>query len=336
MIALERRYVLLLRLLPKDYRQEWEQDMLATFLQSEHARLPDDEADLDMYGPTYPRWAEIGSVARLAVGVRLGTAGPHPSPRAAAWGAAVRLVALIGLLVPAAFALAVVPTTLMSSLMVPRGQVVLTVGVGAGWIASFVCLVVGRQTWAKILAATAFLVTLVPSAIVQAVDGLQVVALVLPYWLGIAIPVVALVAWQPTVAVPSRWWLAALPAATAILIVVNVPAWFGVLVYWDLPGALCLAATLSAVALPAMARRHVVTALSGWLAVALLGTVAAIVRGLSLVWMLSTPASFEGFDYLTLGVAIQAAVAALVAALGVVHIRRLGRTISPGPSWLPE
>jgi hypothetical protein len=141
--------------------------------------------------------------------------------------------------------------------------------------------------------------------------------------------VVALVAWQPAVAAPSRWWLAALPAATAILIVVNVPAWFGVLVYWDLPGALCLAAALSAVALPAAARRQVITALSGWLAVALLGTVAAIARGLSLVWMVSTPANFDGFHYLMLGVAIQAGVAALVAVLGVVQVRRIGRTISP-------
>lgn len=328
MIALERRYVLLLRLLPLDYRQQWEQDMLATFLQGEHARLPDDEADLNMYGPAYPRWSDIFGVARLAVGVRLGTAGPHPSPRAAAWGAAVRLVALIGLLVPAAFSLVVVPTTLMSSLMVPHGRVVMTVGVGLGWIASYVCLVLGRQTWAKTLAAAAFLVTVVSSVILQAADWPQLVALVLPYWLGIAVPVVALVAWQPAVAVPSRWWLAVLPAATAIYVVVNVPAWFGVLVYWDLPGALCLAAALSAVALPAAARRQMITALSGWLAVALLGTVAAIARGLSLVSMLSTPANFEGSHYLILGVAIQAGVAALVAALGVVQGRKMGRTIS--------
>lgn len=329
MIGLERRYLLLLRLLPPDYRRQWEQDMLATFLQSEHARLPDDEADLDMYGPAYPRWSEIASVARLAVGVRLGTAGPHPSPREAAWGAAIRLIALIGLLVPAAFALVSVPTTSISSLMVPRSQVLVTVGLGLGWIASFVCLVLGRQKGAKALAATAFLVTLVSGAIVQAVDGMQVVALVLPYWLGIAVPVLALVAWQPVVAVPSRWWLAALPGATAILIVVNVPGWFGVLIYWDLPGALCLAAALSAVALPAMARRRLITALSGWLAVMILGAVAAVVRGLSLVWMLATPTSFEGFYYLTLGAAIQAGVAALVAALGLVQIWRMGRAASP-------
>lgn len=331
MIALERRYVLLLRLLPPDYRQQWEQDMLGTFLQSEHARLPDDEADLDIHGPAYPRWSDIFGVARLAVGVRLGTAGPHPAPRAAAWGAAVRLVALIGLLVPAAFSLVVLPTTVISSLVAPRDQVVLTVGVGVGWIASYVCLVLGRQMWAKTLAAAAFLVTVVSSVIFQAADGLQGVALVLalPYWWGIAVPVVALVAWQPAVAVPSRWWLAALPAATAIYVVVNLPAWFGVLVYWDLPGALCLAAALSAVALSSMARRQVITAWSGWLAVALLGTVAAIARGLSLLSMLSTPANFEGFHYLVLGVAIQAGVAALVAALGAVQVRRTGRTISP-------
>jgi hypothetical protein len=212
---------------------------------------------------------------------------------------------------------------------VPRGQVVLTVGLGLEWIASFVCLVLGRQTWAKRLAATVFLITLVSWAIVQAVDGMQVIALVLPYWLGIAVPVVALVAWQPAVPDPSRWWLAALPGATAILVVVNMPGWFGVLIYWDLPGALCLAAALSALALPAMARRGLITAMSGWLAVMILGAVAAVVRGLSLIWMLSAPASFEGFHYLTLGAAIQAGVAALMAAVGFVQIGRIGRTISP-------
>ncbi len=98
------------------------------------------------------------------------------------------------------------------------------------------CLVLGRQKWAETLAAAAFLVTVVSSVIVQAADGLQVLALVLPYWWGIAVPVATLVAWQPAVAAPSHWWLAVLPAATAILIVVNVPAWFGVLVYQDLPG----------------------------------------------------------------------------------------------------
>ncbi len=64
------------------------------------------------------------------------SAAVHPSPRAAARGAAVRLVASIGLLVPAAFALVAVPTTVISLLVVPRGQVVLTVGLGVGWIAS--------------------------------------------------------------------------------------------------------------------------------------------------------------------------------------------------------
>ncbi len=48
-----------------------------------------------------------------------------------------------------------------------------------------------------------------------------------------------------------------------------------------------------------------ITALSGALAVALLGTVAAIAAGLSLVSMLSTPVGFEGSHYLILGVAIK-------------------------------
>ncbi|MGI5269871.1 hypothetical protein ACQEUU_12035 [Nonomuraea sp. CA-218870] len=84
---LERRYRAVLRLLPESYRREREDEMAAAFLEAAgHAPDADNPR---------PRWDEVGSVLALAVRLRLG--GPDASPRAFAQGAAVRLMALLGL-----------------------------------------------------------------------------------------------------------------------------------------------------------------------------------------------------------------------------------------------
>lgn len=87
MILLERRYRSVLRMLPATYRAEREEEMVSAFMEA-CGDVPDEE------NPR-PRWGEIASVLGLAVRVRLGGAGA--GPRFAAWGAAVRLVALFGL-----------------------------------------------------------------------------------------------------------------------------------------------------------------------------------------------------------------------------------------------
>jgi hypothetical protein len=74
--------------------------MVATFLES----MASDDAEAAEYLADYgrPSWSEVASVAALAVRLRLGAA--DPPLRSGAWGEAVRLVALMGLLVHAAAA----------------------------------------------------------------------------------------------------------------------------------------------------------------------------------------------------------------------------------------
>jgi hypothetical protein len=87
MSRLEQRYRLVLRvLLPAAYRKAWEEDMVATFLDS----VDSDDAEAAEYVADYgrPSWSEVASVARLAARLRLGAAGAPP--RYVAWGQAVR------------------------------------------------------------------------------------------------------------------------------------------------------------------------------------------------------------------------------------------------------
>jgi hypothetical protein len=98
---LEQRYRLVLRtLLPASYRRVWEEDMVATLLES----MATDDAEAAEYLADFgrPSWSEVASVAALAVRLRLGAA--DAPLRSGAWGEAVRLVALMGLLVHAAAA----------------------------------------------------------------------------------------------------------------------------------------------------------------------------------------------------------------------------------------
>ncbi len=70
---LERRYRRVLRLLPGWYRQRWEQDMVAAFLDS--WLTGDPEADAYISKVAGPSSAEVASVAVLAARLYLGGAG---------------------------------------------------------------------------------------------------------------------------------------------------------------------------------------------------------------------------------------------------------------------
>ena len=86
---LERRYRRVLRLLPGWYREQWEEDMVAAFLDS--WLTGDPEADEYITRAAGPGWAEVASVAGLAVRLHLGGAG---TARRFAWGQAIRRAAL--------------------------------------------------------------------------------------------------------------------------------------------------------------------------------------------------------------------------------------------------
>ena len=83
-LGLEQRYRRVLRLLPGYYRDKWEEDMVAAFLDSWHSGDPDDdEWALEFCKPT---WGEVGSVAALAARLYLG--GAATPRRYFAWGQA--------------------------------------------------------------------------------------------------------------------------------------------------------------------------------------------------------------------------------------------------------
>ena len=79
MTRLEERYRRVLRLLPVSYRVIWEDDMVATFLASTHTDDRDEADYLADFGR--PSWAEVASIAALAIRLRIGSAGAPPRPQ---------------------------------------------------------------------------------------------------------------------------------------------------------------------------------------------------------------------------------------------------------------
>jgi hypothetical protein len=101
---LERRHRRVLRLLPAAYRAAWEDEMVATFLESRASEDPETaefEADFGR-----PSWQEAASVAALAVRLRMEAIGLRPRAGAVAPLAAVRGEAVRALTLLAAAALA--------------------------------------------------------------------------------------------------------------------------------------------------------------------------------------------------------------------------------------
>ncbi len=172
---LERRYRRVLRLLPGWYRQQWEEDMVAAFLDS--WLTGDPEADEYISRAAGPSWAEVASVAGLAVRLYLGGPG---TPRRYAWGQAIRRAVLAVLLVHAVLAVNVLVFLVWSRRLVgwlpaPPGSLVVAPGgvwdtvyylVSVTWIAIFVTLALGHYRTARVLAALAIVPGLV--ALVQA------------------------------------------------------------------------------------------------------------------------------------------------------------------------
>ncbi len=164
---LERRYRRVLRLLPGWYRERWEQDMVAAFLDS--WLTGDPEADEYITRAAGPSWAEAASVARLAVRLHLGGAG---TARRFAWGQAIRCAVLSMTLVQAVRGLDVLVQTawsrdLLSWLPAPPASLVVAPFssgivppvvwylVACAWIAAFVSLVLGRYRMARVIATPA-------------------------------------------------------------------------------------------------------------------------------------------------------------------------------------
>jgi hypothetical protein len=162
-LDLEQRYRHALRLLPGYYRDQWEQDMVAAFLDSWLTGDPEeDDAILEFCKPS---WSEVASVAALAVRLYLG--GAASPGRYFTRGQAVRGAVLAMALVHALVGLnAVVFLTWSRRVLgLPAAPASLaiapSVGLGAptvfyladyAWVVIFVALVLGHYRTARIIA----------------------------------------------------------------------------------------------------------------------------------------------------------------------------------------
>jgi len=222
--GLEQRYRRVLRLLPGYYRQRWEEDMVAAFLDSWlTGDRHQDECVLEFCRPT---WPEVASVAGLAARLYLG--GAATPRRYFAWGQAVRRAVLAVMLVHAVLGLEVLVRTAWSrrlfglpapppSLAVfPPGGVWPTVFyvVNFAWIVIFVTLAAGNYRTARVLAALAIVPGL--AALLQAqLTGIMPAPFGPWAWWVVfnLVPVAAMTAFHRDAAPGPRWpWLLALPA----------------------------------------------------------------------------------------------------------------------------
>lgn len=350
MSDLENRYRRVLRLLPHSYREVWEDEMVATFLDSMHRDDPEEAEWVAAFGR--PSRSEVVSIAGLAVRLRLG--GVEAPPRSFAWGQAVRRVALVGLLVNAVLATVgtvqtawiagwvpwpPVPDAIMAaaeggSLSTAELVVAFT---GLLWVAAFGALLYGRRRAAGVLAGLA----LVPALL--GVTALVVSASRPPAWSLVAwwsqflvsvLVVASLVAFhRGAPAVRPRPWIVAfvvglpvavLPGAVSVLAPVRDIALF------DWPG-------VSTLALVAAAGVHLLRGQRepAWsLALALLAGAVLFVRVVSLLDYGVTGAGWQGPT-----VVIAAAQSAALVAVGVPliwHARRALRALPTVPPAHPQ
>ena len=231
---LERRYRRVLRLLPGYYRDQWEDDMVAAFIESSLTGDLGEDVLITEFG--WPRLPEVASVAGLAARLYLGGAG---APRRYfAWGQAARRAVLAVILLHAVMGLNAIVVLAWTHRLLgvpapPENIVAATPGgavppavwyaVDCAWIVIFVTLVLGHYRIARVLAALA----IVPNLIVLLqgqIAGRLPADSVGPwaFWVLLnLVPVLALAAFHgdaPPIA--RRPWLVALPA---VYLLIEVP-----------------------------------------------------------------------------------------------------------------
>ena len=231
-LDLEQRYRRALRVLPGYYRERWEEDMVAAFLDSWMSGDPEDDAWILEFGrPTRP---EVASVAGLAARLYLGGAG---APRRYfAWGQAVRGAVLTVVLVHAVFSLGTfvrlgwddrvfgVPAPPLSLAAAPVGiWLTATVAVAAAWIVVFAALLLGQYRAAKVIAALTIVTDLAVLLQRQLTGPLPLPYGAWAYWILLDLaPVLAMAAFHRDAPPAARRpWLVALPA---IYLLVALPA----------------------------------------------------------------------------------------------------------------
>lgn len=351
MSRLEERYRFALRLLPAAYRRLWEEEMVSAFLDSMHTdsvhtdSVDTDERERAEYLADYgrPGWSELGSVAALAVRLRIGS--PAAPPRYLAWGAALRLVGLMGLLghaVLATIGLAnhVWLTGAVSWLPAPPAEwstgtqasvwyAVLGVA-GFAWVPAYFALLSGRWRAARWLAVVAVVATGAPRVLFWSEP------FIVPFWAELLLDtllVLALAAYhRDCPPVRRRPWLLALAGGTAfvvgMLLVAELVPRIRLLTLLDWPG-MCAIAVLAVamVHLASPTRRRIAV----WShALALLVAAVLALRGLTLVDYGLSSSVVERADLLVGGAEV-AALLGVGTALAVRTARAL-RRLPPLPT----
>jgi hypothetical protein len=226
-LDLEQRYRRVLRLLPGYYRDQWEEDMVAAFLDGWLTGDPDEDWVTMEYDR--PSWAEVASVAGLAARLYLGATG---APRRyLAWGQAIRGAVLALLLTHAIWGLSAILLVARSHRLIgwlppipATGGIWVTVWyvVSYSWIVVFAALVLGHHRAARVIA-----MLVVAAALATVLQEQLTGELVSPfaswsYWVLMDLtPVAAMAAFhRDAPPVPRRPWLLALPAG---YLLVNVP-----------------------------------------------------------------------------------------------------------------
>jgi hypothetical protein len=305
--GLEQRYRRVLRLLPGYYRDRWEEDMVAAFLDSWLTGDPETDAAVMKF--CRPAGAEVASVAGLAARLYLG--GPGAPRRYFAWGQAVRRAVLTVTLVQATRGLDVLVRTAWSRRVFgwlpvpPAGIAPGTPGgllppaawylVAYAWIVSFVALVLGRYRTAQVIAALAIvpdLVWLLQGEFTGAFQGPSLGPWAFWVLLNLA-PVLAMAAFHRDAPLAARRpWLLALPANYLLvavplmaLQVTGNSAWLP-----DFPGLYCVLVALACLAYAPRARSRQAAGSGMWsLALALLAADAGAYRICSLTDYLHDP-----------------------------------------------
>ena len=297
MSRLEERYRLVLRLLPAAYRQEWEDEMVAAFLESMNTGDPETDEYLADHGR--PSLSEVASVLSLAVRLRLGGVGAEP--RAYAWGQAVRLATLMGVLANAVLATAGIAIMLWQAgriawLPAPAPELALTLPehswspawhlAGYAWLPAYLALVLGHRRVAQAVA----LIAVVPPVITVAIEAAGDAPLTVAPWAMRVTDIVLLLAMSAfradTPAVPRRPWLLALPVG---ILLVPVPLFVAqattpALRLLDWPGLACaVVAAALAVHLAGGAIRRSPRAVSWSLAFSLLAAATLVTRIATLI-----------------------------------------------------
>ncbi len=252
---LERRYRRVLRLLPAYYRERWEEDMVAAFLDS--WLTGDPEADAYITRVAGPSWAEIGSVVGLTIRLYLG--GTGTPRRYFAWGQAVRGAVLTVVLVHATQGLATLVLTAWSRRLfswLPAPPPSLAVGFPGGawttvryavayaWIVVFVILVLGRYRIARLIAMLTIIPGLVALVQAQVTGSAQGMPGLWAFWLLLDLAAVLGMAafHRDAPPPPRRAWLLALPANYVLVVIPVLVIRATGNAFWlpDFPGLCCI------------------------------------------------------------------------------------------------